>query len=165
MKHVSTDRSVRELRAYLAEVLNDASVRGDITYVTSRGRRIAAVVPVETAAASETDSQADADALTAGMYASSVLLSADHNGIPGRTMREVFDEFAADVLKELGGDVERVLSAARAVVRDAIGSVAYPALWRQASFTVELCQRAAELAGAELAGSYRPGATMSTKRR
>lgn len=37
---------IRELRAELSEVLNETAVRGRITYVTSRGRRIAAIVPV-----------------------------------------------------------------------------------------------------------------------
>lgn len=41
--------SVRELRANLAEVLNAAAVRGQVTYVTNRGRRVAAVVPVHVA--------------------------------------------------------------------------------------------------------------------
>lgn len=47
------DRSVRELREGLADVLNAAAVHGRITYVTSRGRRIAAVVPVPVAEAAE----------------------------------------------------------------------------------------------------------------
>jgi prevent-host-death family protein len=47
------ERSVRELREGLADVLNAAAVRGEITYVTSRGRRIAAVVPVPVAEAAE----------------------------------------------------------------------------------------------------------------
>ena len=47
------ERSVRELRATLADVLNGAAVHGQITYVTSRGRRIAAVVPVPVAEAAE----------------------------------------------------------------------------------------------------------------
>jgi prevent-host-death family protein len=47
------EKSVRELRATLADVLNDAAVRGQITYVTSRGRRIAAVVPVPVAETEE----------------------------------------------------------------------------------------------------------------
>jgi prevent-host-death family protein len=38
--------SVRELRADLADILNAAAAHGTITYVTSRGRRIAAVVPL-----------------------------------------------------------------------------------------------------------------------
>jgi prevent-host-death family protein len=47
------ERSVRELREGLADVLNAAAVRGEITYVTSRGRRIAAVVPVQVAESAE----------------------------------------------------------------------------------------------------------------
>jgi prevent-host-death family protein len=43
------ERSVRELRDSLADVLNDAAVRGEVTYVTNRGRRIAAIVPVRDA--------------------------------------------------------------------------------------------------------------------
>lgn len=42
----SAEIGVRELRATLSDVLNDTAVRGQITYVTSNGRRIAAVVPV-----------------------------------------------------------------------------------------------------------------------
>lgn len=45
--------STRELRENLADVLNDAAVRGKITYVTNRGRRFAAVVPVEVAEEAE----------------------------------------------------------------------------------------------------------------
>jgi prevent-host-death family protein len=47
------DRSVREVRAELADILNSAAVHGAITYVTSRGRRIAAIVPVMVAEAAE----------------------------------------------------------------------------------------------------------------
>lgn len=50
------ERSVREVRESLADVLNDAAVRGTITYVTNRGRRIAAIVPIQIAeAADESD--------------------------------------------------------------------------------------------------------------
>jgi len=41
-----TEIGVKELRGQLADVLNDTAVYGHITYVTSRGRRIAAIVPV-----------------------------------------------------------------------------------------------------------------------
>lgn len=44
---------VRELRQGLADVLNDVSVHNHIRYVTSRGRRVAAVVPVPVAEAEE----------------------------------------------------------------------------------------------------------------
>lgn len=43
---IPNERSVREVRENLADVLNDTAVRGQITYVTSHGRRIAAIVPV-----------------------------------------------------------------------------------------------------------------------
>jgi prevent-host-death family protein len=38
--------SVRELRGTLADALNRAGTRGEIIYITNRGRRIAAIVPV-----------------------------------------------------------------------------------------------------------------------
>jgi prevent-host-death family protein len=47
------ERSVRELRRDLADVLNETAVRGQITYITSRGRRVAAIVPVPVAEAAE----------------------------------------------------------------------------------------------------------------
>lgn len=46
---MAEEMSVRDLRARLADVLNDAAVRGRITYITSRGRRVAAVVPLPVA--------------------------------------------------------------------------------------------------------------------
>ena len=42
----------REVRQQLADVINDA-VRGNITYITSRGRRLAAVVPLDVAQKAE----------------------------------------------------------------------------------------------------------------
>lgn len=39
-----SDLSVRELRAKLADVLNEAAVYGQITHVNSRGRRVGVVV-------------------------------------------------------------------------------------------------------------------------
>jgi prevent-host-death family protein len=41
--------TVRELRAHLADHLNEAGTRGEIIYVTSNGRRIAALVPLHVA--------------------------------------------------------------------------------------------------------------------
>ncbi|MFI0915232.1 type II toxin-antitoxin system prevent-host-death family antitoxin [Streptomyces abikoensis] len=49
----SPEIGIRELRAALSDVLNETAVRGRITYVTSRGRRIAAIVPVPDAEAIE----------------------------------------------------------------------------------------------------------------
>lgn len=39
----------------MADVINEAVIRGEITYITSRGRRIAAVVPVSIAEAADPD--------------------------------------------------------------------------------------------------------------
>lgn len=46
---------VRELRASLGDVINETAVRGQITYITSRGRRVAAIVPVPDAEDIEAD--------------------------------------------------------------------------------------------------------------
>lgn len=40
------EMSVADVRASLADVLNDASAHGRITYVTSRGRPIALIGPL-----------------------------------------------------------------------------------------------------------------------
>lgn len=49
----SEEKSTSDLRTELADVLNAASTRGRITYITSRGRRIAAVVSVQVAEEAE----------------------------------------------------------------------------------------------------------------
>jgi antitoxin (DNA-binding transcriptional repressor) of toxin-antitoxin stability system len=49
MADVSVEMSVRELRDTLADALHEAAVHGRITYVTNRGRRLAAVVPLAVA--------------------------------------------------------------------------------------------------------------------
>ena len=45
--------SVREIRDNFADVVNAAAVRGKTTYITNRGRRVAAIVPVAVAEAAE----------------------------------------------------------------------------------------------------------------
>jgi prevent-host-death family protein len=47
-EHNDTEMSVAEVRANLAEVVN-AAIRGRTTYITNRGRRVAAVVALEIA--------------------------------------------------------------------------------------------------------------------
>lgn len=44
---------VKQCRAELAEIVNRVAVHGQITYITSRGRRVAAVVPVPIAEAAD----------------------------------------------------------------------------------------------------------------
>ncbi|WP_308440999.1 type II toxin-antitoxin system prevent-host-death family antitoxin [Microbispora rosea] len=54
MPHMeSEEMSVADARRLFADVLNDAAVRGRITYITNRGRRVAAIVPVPVAEAAE----------------------------------------------------------------------------------------------------------------
>lgn len=157
MKTPPAEVSVRELRADLADVINAAGTRDQVTFVTSRGRRVAAVVSVAAGeqAAGE-DGQAEADAATATMYAVNLAMREDRGGTPGLTPAELFEDCAGDLLCDLGS-AGRALAAARAVAASAVGSTGYPTLWRQAALAVELCQRAAELTGEELPGSYRPG--------
>jgi antitoxin (DNA-binding transcriptional repressor) of toxin-antitoxin stability system len=38
------ERSIRQVRQHLADVINDA-IRGRVTYITSRGRVVAAIIP------------------------------------------------------------------------------------------------------------------------
>jgi len=48
MSEEPEELSTSEVRENLADVIN-AAVRGRVTYITSRGRRVAAVVPVTVA--------------------------------------------------------------------------------------------------------------------
>jgi prevent-host-death family protein len=48
---IATEVSTAQFRTRMADVINEAVIRGEITYITSRGRRIAAVVPVSVAEA------------------------------------------------------------------------------------------------------------------
>jgi len=49
MPHDMQEISLATARAQLADVVNDAAVRGRITYLTNRGRRVAAIVSVRQA--------------------------------------------------------------------------------------------------------------------
>jgi prevent-host-death family protein len=49
----SKEMSVAEARKQFADVINEAAIRGEITYITNRGRRVAAVVAVPIAEAAE----------------------------------------------------------------------------------------------------------------
>jgi hypothetical protein len=157
--------STRALRTELADVINAAGVHNQVTFVTSRGRRVAAVVSVAIAEAATKDSQAEGDAATVQNYAANVALKEDRGGTPSLTMAEVFEDYAADLLRELGNDPDRILAAARAVAAGMAGKVGYPALCRNTALAVELCQRAVEMTGRVLPGSYRPGSRASSIRR
>src|SRR5580693_8258312 len=111
-----TEMSVRELRAGLADVINAAATRDQVTFVTSRGRRIAGVVSVAAAEqVAGADSQAAGDAVTAVMYAVNLEMMLSRGGTPSLTPAECFEQYAGDLLRELDGSAERALAAARAV--------------------------------------------------
>ncbi|WNI31466.1 type II toxin-antitoxin system prevent-host-death family antitoxin [Streptomyces sp. ITFR-6] len=59
--NTSAEIGVRDLRTQLSDVLHESTVRGRITYVTSRGRRVAAIVPVDIAEAAEEAQQPGAE--------------------------------------------------------------------------------------------------------
>lgn len=63
--NTSAEIGVRDLRTQLSDVLHESTVRGRITYVTSRGRRVAAIVPVDIAEAAEGKQQTPGDAPSA----------------------------------------------------------------------------------------------------
>ncbi|MEU5596609.1 type II toxin-antitoxin system prevent-host-death family antitoxin [Streptomyces sp. NPDC020298] len=58
-ENAKNEFGVRELRANLGDVISDVAVRGRIVYVTSYGRRVAAIVPVPDAEALEAQRQAE----------------------------------------------------------------------------------------------------------
>jgi hypothetical protein len=96
------------------------------------------------------------------MYAVNVQLHEDRGGTPSLTMAEIFEDYATDLLREFGHDPDRALAAARAVAVKAADKVGYPMLWRHVALAVELCERAAEMTGRVLPGSYRPGSRASS---
>jgi prevent-host-death family protein len=160
----ASEVSVRELRDGLADIINGA-VRDQVTFVTSHGRRVAAVVPVAVGESAAAIGAAADDGDTAVLYATNVAIIEDRGGIPGRTMAEVTEEYAAELLGEFGGSAERALAAAATVAAGMPREAGYPARWRHAALAGELCQRAAEIADGELPGSYRPGSRAGTTRR
>ena len=162
MEMMPAELSVRELRATLADVINAAATRGHVTFVTSRGRRVAAVVSVAAAEqAAGVDGQASDDAITATSYAVNLQMLQDRGGTPSLTSAECFENYADALLREFGGSAQRALTAARAVAADSADETGYPMRWRHVARAVELCQRAAEMTGQVLPGSYRPGSRVA----
>lgn len=45
MEHEPIERSTHDVRRHLADVIGDA-IAGKVTYITSNGRRVAAVIPI-----------------------------------------------------------------------------------------------------------------------
>lgn len=56
-RHASREVGIREARENLAELVNEAAVRGVIIYLTNRGRRVAAIVPLDIAETAEREAK------------------------------------------------------------------------------------------------------------
>lgn len=52
-ENTSAEIGIRELRESLSDVLMDTAARGRVTYVTNRGRRMVAIVPLPFGEAAE----------------------------------------------------------------------------------------------------------------
>jgi hypothetical protein len=122
------------------------------------------VVSVTVAEAAAPDGQADSDAATVLNYAVNVAMLEDRGGTPDLTPAQIYEQYASDLLRELGHDADRIMAAARAVTAGMADKVGYPALVRHDALAIELCQMAVELTGQVLPGGYRPGSRASKVR-
>jgi hypothetical protein len=112
-----------------ADVINAAATRDQVTFVTSRGRRVAGVVSVAAAErAASPDVQSDDDAGSAVMFAVNLAMLLDRGGTPSLNPAECFEDYADRLLRELAGSADRALAAARAVVAESAGKAGYPTL-------------------------------------
>jgi len=48
MQEQAREVGVKELREHMADILNEVAAHGRVVYVTSRGRRIVAIMPLAT---------------------------------------------------------------------------------------------------------------------
>ncbi len=48
-EYIPAEVSISDLRAKIADIVNSTAIDGQVTYLTSRGRRVAALVPVRIA--------------------------------------------------------------------------------------------------------------------
>lgn len=81
--------TVSELRAHLAEVLNEANYTGARTFITRAGKRIAAVVPAD-----EADMLEEAEDAYLNRLADEAIAARD--GKPRKTLAEVLAEYKED---------------------------------------------------------------------
>jgi hypothetical protein len=93
------------------------------------------------------ETQAEKDARVARAFAAASLAPDGGRPRPDRGPADVVEGYAMELLDHLDGSVPRALSAARAACLAAAGEVAHPGRWRTAMLAVELCRRAAHLAG------------------
>jgi hypothetical protein len=101
----------------------------------------------DTLGAMSDETQAEKDARVARAFAAASLAREDVGPRADHGPADVVEGYAMELLDHLDGSVPRALSAARAACLSAAGEVAHPGRWRTAMLAVELCRRAAHLAG------------------
>src|SRR5450432_1106119 len=106
---------------------------------------------------SDDKSQAERDAHIAWAQAVKVVHREDQ-APADRTMADIVEGYAMELLDQLDGSVPRALSAARVACIAAAGEISHPSRWRTAMRAVELCRRAAGLDAEEEAGRRKPPA-------
>jgi hypothetical protein len=102
------------------------------------------------------ETQAEKDARVARAFAAASV-ARDDGPRADRSAADVVEGYAMELLDHLDGSVPRALSAARAACLAAAGEVAHPGRWRTAMLAVELCRRAAHLAGHDGGDPEAPG--------
>jgi hypothetical protein len=93
------------------------------------------------------ETQAEKDARVARAFAAASVAREGLGARAARSPADAVEGYAMELLDHLDGSVPRALSAARAACLAAAGEVAHPGRWRTAMLAVELCRRAAHLAG------------------
>jgi hypothetical protein len=101
--------------------------------------------------------QAERDARVALSYAADCVRRED-KARDDRTIADIVEEHAMELLDQLDGSVPRALMAARAACVSAASDVAHPGRWRASMLAVELCRRAAGLAAADPGAEKEPPA-------
>ena len=113
---------ISDAREHLADVVNEATYAGTVTFLTRRGRRIAAIVPLEQAMASETRAREAAVAATCRAVWLSVQ---DADAATKNLVREAIDRLMDQA--EDASDIAAV-DAARAEMESGSPSVAWTQL-------------------------------------
>jgi hypothetical protein len=118
----------------------------------------------DTLRAMSDETQAEKDARVARAFAAASVAREDTGPRADRSAADVVEGYAMELLDHLDGSVPRALSAARAACLAAAGEVAHPGRWRTAMLAVELCRRAAHLAGHDGGDPEAPGPAASGRR-
>ncbi|HEY1642351.1 MAG TPA: hypothetical protein VGG35_16790 [Streptosporangiaceae bacterium] len=93
--------------------------------------------------------QAERDARVALSYAEDCVRREEKAPRGDRTIADIIEEHAMELLDQLDGSIPRALMAARTACVEAATDVAHPSRWHTSMLAVELCRRAAGLASPE----------------